>query len=186
MPARIAVVTPHLAERENSPLYAESVASVMMQTRKPDQYIVEWDPEHTGTAATLNRALARVDCEWIAQLGDDDYFHPHHLEVMEANATADVIWPDCEMLNGPIPSLCQEFNEAKLRWDNYIPGGGTLIRTEAIRAVGGWATRSDADWHRFEDWVLWLRILNNGGTFRHIHEVTWVYRFHDGQTAGQL
>lgn len=176
---------PHLPERDPN-LYLEATASVLAQTRQPDEFIVEWDPEHTGTAATQNRALARVKSDWIALLGDDDYLLPNHLEVLEANATADVIWPDCEMLGGPIPSLCQEFNEAKLRWDNYIPGGGSLIRTEALRSVGGWAAPSDPDWHRFEDWVLWKRLLDKGCTFRHVHAVTWVYRFGSHQTGGQF
>lgn len=187
MPARltIAVVIPHIPLRDGTAMWEECLASVDAQTRQPDQVIIETDPGRTGAAASQNRALEKVTSDWIALLGDDDYFYPNHLAVLEAHATADVIWPDAELIDGPIPSLCQEFNADKLRWDNYIPGGGSLIRTAMARKVGGWCKPDDPDYHRFEDWIMWRRILDAGGTFRHIHAVTWAYRFGLHQTAGR-
>lgn len=185
MPARltIAVVIPHIEGRDE--LYRECLNSVEAQTRRPDQLIIEFDAHRTGAAATQNRALDKVSCDWLALLGDDDFFLPHHLETLEAHATADVIYPDCQMLGQVGISLCREFDAGSLLRDNYIPGGGSLIRTAAARAVGGWCKPGDPDQHEYEDWVMWKRLLAAGYTFRHIHEVTWVYRFGAHQTAGK-
>lgn len=181
----VCVVIPHLPERERSIEYIEAVRSVNEQTRRPDQFIIESDPAHTGCAATQNRALAKVTTEWIALLGDDDWLLPHHLEVLMAHAgEADVIWPDCRSV-GAEWNFCREFDAEWLRHDNYIPGGGSLIRTSAARSVGGWCQPGDPDFHKYEDWIMWRRLLDVGFTFKHIHEVTWNYRFHNGQTAGQ-
>ncbi len=182
--ATLAVVMPHLPERDHA-LVDEAVASVHAQTRKPDQFILERDVEHTGAAATQNRALEKVTCDFIALLGDDDFFLPNHLEVLEAHATADVVYPDCIQLGAMHPSIGGEFNAARLRGGNYIPGGGSLIRTEAVRAVGGWCKPGDPDWHPHEDWRLWLRLLDAGYTFRYVPQQTWCYRFHSQQTGGQ-
>jgi hypothetical protein len=177
-------VIPHLPERDPA-LYAEAIASVRGQTRLPDQLIVESDPNHTGCAATLNRALERVECEWIAVLGDDDYLLPNHLAVLEAHLAADVLYPDFLQL-GAFHGIGGPFDETRLRDANYIPGGGSLIRTAAARMVGGWCRRDDPDWHQFEDWVMWLRLLDAGCSFEHVPVTTWAYRFGDHQTGGQV
>jgi CheY-like chemotaxis protein len=180
----IAVVMPHIDGRDA--LFEEAVHSVEAQTRQPDQFIVEPDPSLTGAAATQTRALRRVTSEWIALLGDDDYFFPEHLAILEAHATADVVWPDCQMLGRDDGyDLCREFEAGALRENNYIPGGGSLIRTEAARAVGGWCRPDDPDFHKFEDWVMWKRLLDIGASFRHVHAVTWAYRWGPHQTGGQ-
>jgi glycosyltransferase involved in cell wall biosynthesis len=183
--ASICVVIPHLPERERE-LYWQACQSVLGQTRKPDQFIVEWDPEHTGCAATQNRALARVRTEWVALLGDDDYFLPEHLAILEAHVTdeLDVIWPDFVSI-GQNYSFCMAFDGESLMKGNYIPGGGSLIRTAAARAVGGWCKPGDADWDKFEDWVMWKRLYSAGHHFLHVCEKTWAYRFHPAQTGGQ-
>jgi glycosyltransferase involved in cell wall biosynthesis len=181
----IAVLMPRLPERDPA-LVAEAVASVHAQTRKPDQFILEPDVEHTGAAATQNRALAKVTAEWVALLADDDYFLPEHLAILEAHATngLDVIWPDFQGI-GANHTFCRDFNGDALMQGNYIPGGGSLIRTAAARAVGGWCKSGDPDWHPHEDWVMWKRLYAAGCHFLHIHDVTWAYRFHPAQTGGQ-
>ena len=182
----IAVVVPHLPERDPG-LYERACLSIVEQTRQPDQLIIEWDPTHSGCAATQNRALARVNCDFLALLGDDDYFLPHHLETLEQHAAfADVVYPDCQQIGRQYDFIGGPFDAERLRESNYIPGGGTLIRTDAARAVGGWCKFGDLDRHEYEDWVMWLRLLDAGYRFKHVPEVTWAYRFGAHQTGGQL
>ena len=181
----VAVLIPHLPRRDGTLEYDECIRSVQFQTRQPDQLIIEADPDHTGAAATQNRGLTHVSSDYVALLGDDDYFLPNHLEILMSHAgEADVIWPDCKTV-GADWNFCGEFNEERLRHDNYIPGGGSLIRTSAARAVGGWCKPGDPDFHKYEDWIMWKRLLDAGYRFKHIHEITWGYRFWNGQTAGQ-
>jgi hypothetical protein len=184
----ITVVMPHAPLLGREQLYQEAKLSVANQTRPPDQFIIESDPHFTGTAATQNRALDRVTSDWIALLGDDDYFLPDHLETLEAHIRddLDVIWPDFQSI-GANHNFClgTDFNGDALMAGNYIPGGGSLIRTAAARMVGGWCRKDDPDWHQYEDWVMWKRLHIAGCRFKHIHDVTWAYRFHAGQTGGQ-
>ena len=185
MSGSIAVVIPHIPLRDGTEMWDECINSVKAQTRQPDQLIIEVDEGRTGAAATQNRALARVESDWVALLGDDDYFFPNHLAVLEANATEDVIWPDCVTLGRSDLVLCADFDPVRIQRDNWIPGGGSLIRTAAARAVGGWCKPGDPDYHRYEDWIMWQRLHAAGYTFRHVHEVTWAYRFGLHQTAGR-
>jgi hypothetical protein len=177
---------PHAQLAQREAFFHAAKLSVAVQSRPPDQFIIENDPGLTGCAATQNRALDRVTSDWIALLGDDDLFLPDHLAVLEAQITddLDVIWPDFQPL-GAEHTFCREFNSDALMQANYIPGGGSLTRTAAVRAVGGWCKPGDTDYHAHEDWVLWKRLYVSGYRFKHIHAVTWCYRFHSLQTAGQ-
>ena len=98
-----------------------------------------------------------------------------------------MVYPDCRTLGVYSGRLGGDFDPERLKTGNYIPGGGTLIRASAIRAVGGWCTPADPDYHRYEDWVMWLRLLlNHGSRFVHAPVTTWVYRFHAHATGGRL
>jgi glycosyltransferase involved in cell wall biosynthesis len=63
-------------------MLARALESVAEQTLQPAAIIVEYDHEHTGAAATKNRALAKVTTPLVAFLDDDDHFLPHHLAVL--------------------------------------------------------------------------------------------------------
>ena len=176
---------PHLISQDREIFYREACLSIAEQTRQPDQIIIEWDPDRTGIAPTLNRGLARVECEWIARLDDDDFLLQNHIEQLLANSgDADVVYPDCLQL-GAAHDIGGDFDADRLMAANYIPGGGSLIRTAAARAVGGWCRPEDPDWHpQYDDWVMWKRLHTAGYRFVHVPQATWVYRFHALQTVG--
>lgn len=191
----ITVLMPHLPSETRAGFFAEAKASVLGQSRLPDQFLIAHDPEHSGAGVTMNRALPKVTSEWVAQLGDDDYFLPHHLAVLEAHVEAleaaappgpDVLYPDCRTLGLHSGEVGGEFDIERLKRGNFIPGGGSLIRTSALREVGGWCAPGDPDYHRFEDWICWLRLAVTGHRFAHVPVTTWVYRFHGGATGGRL
>ena len=181
----IAVVMPHLPLANREPYFIEAKQSIADQTRPPDQIVIEADPDRTGCAATLNRGLKRVTCDWVAQLGDDDRFLPEHLETLAPHLTpdVDVVYPLC-IEEGASHGVSGPFDAERIQRANYIPGGGSIIRTSLARLVGGWAVPSDPDWHQHEDWVMWKRLLAAGAVFRHVPQATWVYRFWPGQTGG--
>lgn len=190
----ITVLMPHVDMAERAPLFEEAKASVFAQTRMPDQFLIANDPAHTGAGVTMNRGLERVTSEWVAELGDDDYFLPQHLAVLEDALEAsvavgnvpDVLYPDCYTLGLFSGQLGGDFDPERLVRGNYIPGGGTLIRTSAIREVGGWCKPGDPDYHRYEDWIMWLRLLMSGKSFLHVPVPTWTYRFHVHSTGGRI
>jgi glycosyltransferase involved in cell wall biosynthesis len=57
---------------------------VLALTAPPRAIVIEIDHDRTGSAATRNRALAKVDTEWVAFLDDDEEFLPQHLERVTA------------------------------------------------------------------------------------------------------
>src|ERR1700734_826097 len=76
----VTIVIPTIPPRAS--MLKRAVASVDAQTKILAGLIIEADPEHTGSAATRNRALARVETEWVLFLDDDDQLMPNALQVL--------------------------------------------------------------------------------------------------------
>lgn len=196
----VAVVIPTIEGREG--VLQRALLSVARQTRLPDQVVVETDPDRTGAAATRNRALMRVTCDWTAFLDDDDTLYPQHLERLLATAEstgADLVYPWFDGINQgllavPVDGqLCDPFGvpfgaeqvEHLLGHANFIPVT-VLARTDLLREVGGFAS---PPWALpevpCEDWGCWVRLLLAGATFVHLPEVTWTWRSDVAHTSGR-
>jgi glycosyltransferase involved in cell wall biosynthesis len=179
-----------------------ALASVAIQTLQPAAIIVEYDHEHTGAAATKNRAAAKATTEWLAFLDDDDQFLPHHLETLRTNrglglscdampnGGVDVVYsiPQCPGLPGerdPNGRYGVPFDAAELRRRSYIQTT-SLIRRDIFTRAGGFQLprrrMPDGSVCPYDDWGLWLAMLERGARFLHIPEVTFVWN-HWGRGA---
>jgi glycosyltransferase involved in cell wall biosynthesis len=165
-----------------------ALASAALQSYPPSAIIVEYDHHRTGAAATKNRALAKVTTEWVAIVDDDDLLFPQHLEVCIAAQQvtgADVVYP-WPLMNGdgardPRPDrFGVPFDAAELRRGSYIPTTA-LFRTELAQRVGGFQKPPGSP---YDDWGLWLAMLDAGATFHHVAERTWQWNVHGGNTSG--
>ena len=196
----VAVVIPTIPGREES--LQRALRSVTAQTRQPHQIVIEPDPDRTGAAATRNRALDRVTCEWTAFLDDDDTLYPQHLQrlLKTAEATgADLVYPWYDGINatGILTTVRDgrhvepfdvpfgpEQREHLLSTANFVPIT-CLVRTALLRQVGGfspppWASPDNP----CEDWGCWIKLLNAGAVFTHLPSVTWTWRPSD-HTSGR-
>jgi glycosyltransferase involved in cell wall biosynthesis len=181
----ITVVIPTIAGREA--MLARALASVQAQTM-PCQVIVELDSDRRGAAAARNRALAKVDSEWVAFCDDDDEWYPNHLRLCARHARltgADVVYPGYD-IDGDDPIGCFgiPFDPFLLHRRNYIPVT-TLCRTELVRKVGGFSDRPDENGDPCEDWGLWLALLDAGATFSHLPQRTWLWHNNANGTRGR-
>jgi glycosyltransferase involved in cell wall biosynthesis len=171
----------------------EAVESVRAQTVGDWEHIVVDDgsasvPEipgaqvlhvtHRGLGAARNAGLEAASGEVIALLDDDDVWLPHHLETvvaaLEENA-ADVAYADCHEVgrrDGYAIDV-RPFDGELLQVDNFICVPATVVRTESLRAVGGFPEGE------LEDWELWKRMHARGMSFVYVPEKTVLYRFHD-------
>jgi glycosyltransferase involved in cell wall biosynthesis len=163
---------------------SRALTSICGQTLSPAAIIVEYDHEHTGAAATKNRALDRVTTEWVAFLDDDDHFLPQHLEKLsmaQRASGADVVYPMAYVTNqhegiDPFGRKGAPFDADELRTRSYIPTTA-LIRTAMFKKVGGFQL---PDQTLFPDSVNddhggYLAMLDAGAEFHHLPEQTFVW-----------
>lgn len=185
-------------------LLRRALASVAEQTLQPAAIAVEYDHEHTGAAATKNRAARRARTPWLAFLDDDDQFLPHHLETLrmvvqngnvwedERNWDADVLYsipdvPQAPSRRDPNGRYGVPFSETELRKRSYIQTT-SLIRTELFFRAGGFQLPDrrmpDGSQCLYDDWGLWLALLKQGARFLHVPEVTFVWNHWGRGAAG--
>lgn len=168
-------------------LLARALASVTVQTLQPVAIIVEIDHDRTGAAETKNRALAKSDTRYTAMLDDDDEMLPEHLEKLRLKAEmteADVVYPWPQMVGGGDPRPDRfgvPFDAEELRRGSYIPTT-SLVRTKLAQSVGGFQLLNGSP---YDDWGLYIAMLNAGGKFVHHPERTWLWHIHRGNTSGQ-
>jgi hypothetical protein len=196
-----------------SKMLRRALASVAEQTLQPAAIVVEYDHEHTGAAATKNRAAAKATTPWLAFLDDDDQFLPPHLEMLRIAADshswegeslpvqpADVVYsiPDVPQLasrRDPDGRYGVPFDAAELRRRSYIQTT-SLIRRERFYQAGGFQLPDrlmpDGSPCPYDDWGLWLAMLDLGARFLHMPEVTFVWNHWGrgekgipGNTSGQ-
>jgi cellulose synthase/poly-beta-1,6-N-acetylglucosamine synthase-like glycosyltransferase len=161
----ISVITPTLPERED--LLRECIASV---SAAGFPHLIAADPQHLGPAVVRNRLLDRVTTPWVVFLDDDDLLYPQYQRIVEKHfKDADVIYTAWDLTGGEEPKP-RPFDAEILRHGNYIPVTA-CVRTEAIRAVGGFPE----DWV-LEDHGLWIRLLDAGYRFKYVPVIGWVYR----------
>lgn len=173
------VVTVSMPERHE--LLSEAMESVRSQTVGHTPHLIRIEePDTFGPAHVArqrNALLKAVESEWMAVLDDDDLFDPNYLERVSAYIeNADVVYTDCRGYPHPKQDA---FDPVLLQTHNYIDGEA-VIRTDALRAVGGYPDSANGI---VEDWQLWVQLLNAGARFVYCPEIIRTHR-HNTITAG--
>jgi glycosyltransferase involved in cell wall biosynthesis len=122
-----------------------------------------------GEGAARNTGVAAAREPWIGLLDSDDEWQPHLLATLwphreGRDMVAGSAWHSGEAL--PVDryagttrhGLLHLRPEVLLKPDNLLPASGVIVRTDAIRAVGGYDTTLKFG----ADLDLWLRILERG------------------------
>ena len=144
---------------------------------------------HRGQAAARNRGLAEARGAYTAFLDDDDRWPADKLAWQVAALDAD---PDAAMVFG----YCESFGDgpvfrypeadtpsgfvrnAFLARNRIISPGQTLVRTAALRAIGGF----DETLWGTDDWDCWVRLAARWPC-RYEHRLALHYRRHAGAAS---
>lgn len=139
-------------------------------------------PSNLGAAAASQRGLDEVRTEWLARQDADDISRPERFAVQLARAArgdVDVIGsavaefdtdPDAPLAVRALP----ETHEAIRRYariNNPVNNPTLMVRTEAVRAVGGYR---DVPFQ--EDYDLMVRLLGAGYRFANLPEQLVAFR----------
>jgi len=124
-----------------------------------------------GVAAARNHALAAARAPYVALLDGDDTYMPTYLADMLAAigddpaigfATCDAVFFGNPRLDGvrfsSVSAMTPPLTLDRVLARQFKIFGACLIRTPALRAVGGWT----AGLHAAEDLDLWIRLLEHG------------------------
>lgn len=95
------------------PDWQRAVESVTNQTI-PTIYILEPDRQRIGAGPTRNKAIKKVETEWVGFCDDDDYLDPHYHEwlVEESPGFDVVIFRMKNSPNGAVP-ISRELDKLK-------------------------------------------------------------------------
>lgn len=173
--ADLTVITPTIVGREGA--LEECRDSVSAQTVPVEAHRVGLDKLRRGPGHVRNHLLSLTTTTWALFLDDDDILYPDYVEtVLPHFEDSDVVYTWCDKnfdYNTDIP-----FDGPALHERNVIPVTA-CVRVDAVREVGGFPTDV-----AYEDWALWLKLIDNGARFTCVEERKWSYRrADDGRDA---
>lgn len=190
----------------NRPRYlAEALASVVGQTYEHFEAIVVNDggvgvrdvvdrfadprlvllerAENRGVAASLNEALARARGTYVAYLGDDDLYYPHHLDrlvgTLEGSPDCGVAYTDLYKVHcrirpdgtrqvlGKVVNISRDFDRFFQCYFNHTLHVAAMHRRDLLRRTGPY----DESLGVLVDWDL-MRRLAFFTDFIHVPEIT--------------
>jgi glycosyltransferase involved in cell wall biosynthesis len=155
--------------------------------------VLDTHVESLGVPASLNRLLGEVGTPLLARTDADDLWMPERLASQRELLCSDSALSGVTCRVEPFPS--SELGDGMRRyfdWQNEltmyeevardrfvestIAHPTLMLRTEALRSVGGW---QDPAWP--EDWDLHLRLLEQGHRIARVDRVLYRWRMHAAQ-----
>lgn len=150
------------------------------------------DRPNKGLAATVDEGLAWARGQYFAAFNSDDILLPAKTSTLlrsiadEPNVAG--VFGGCEVIDADgafIQSLQPraaylEFDDLLLRRRHLIVTPSQLLRTEAVRAVGGYPPNLF-----IEDWYMWLKLTDHGYRLKLVPDVLLRYRRHAGNMSKQ-
>lgn len=166
----VSVLTPTIPERRS--FLSECQRSVLAQTCKEWEHLIEADTDRQGCAVMMNKLAGEAQGTWLLPLADDDLLLPGCLASLLAREDEGDIIYSPPLVTG---------NED--RWWFFqappvIPSCA-LIRAELWHDLGGYNEALS----REEDRDLWVKALEDGARFVRVDEPTWVYRLHSANKS---
>lgn len=166
----------------------DDTLSIAQRYAARDPRIAVISQANAGTGAARNAGLAELDAAFVMYLDADDRLAPHHMtamrDLMSRYPGRDIYSSDglCTFQDGSSSMVFGYGRIVELRIEDLIRecrilGGGALVRSDALRDLGGYRAEFYA-----EDYDLWLRALASGLSHVATPEVLYIY---DRSVEGQ-
>ncbi len=156
--------------------------------RYPEKIVLLKNEQNMGLNHTLNHCLDYATGDYIARMDGDDISLPERFE-KEMNyllTHPEYAIVSCPMVyfdeNGDFRTgscTCEEPQPAMLVRGTIHCHAPCMVRTEAMRAVGGYSV--DKKLLRVEDWHLWMKLYAAGYRGRNLTEP--LYKMRDDRAA---
>jgi hypothetical protein len=187
----VTVVIPTIPPR--AAMLERAVASVTAQTVMAS-LVTEADEGRTGSAATRNRALGRVETEFALFLDDDDVLMPWAVQVLtEAQAAtgADVVsggaWiPQSPGHREPVGVPAPGWISPEAVTARSALHVSSLVRTALALTAGGFRfARDPGTGMMLDDYGLYCGLAAAGATFFRVPETVLIWHHHGANTSGR-
>lgn len=186
----VAVVIPTIPPR--AAMLERAVASVVAQT-VPAAVLIEPDTGRTGSAATRNRALARVVTDAVLFLDDDDVLMPNAVQVLteaQQETGADVVsgaaWiPQRPGHREPVTTPPPGWIAPEAVTARSVLHVSSLVRTSLACQAGGFQFRQDpGTGMMLDDYGWYCALAEAGATFWRVPETVLIWNVHGKNTSG--
>jgi GT2 family glycosyltransferase len=140
--------------------------------RGPSQFTLVRIPQNVGLAAALNLGLGACSGRYTMRMDSDDVCEPDRIQLQRDYALrhpdVDVVssW-SCEFFEDgaaeqlKVSPVDHDALARAMRWRNVLVHPTICVRTETLRAVGGYRPR----FGMLEDYDLFVRLLQHGARF---------------------
>lgn len=142
----------------------ESDLEKLKEIEKKDRRIKVYHKENEGPAAARDFGATKIsdNSKYLLFLDSDDLINETYLEcaywTLETNSKASWAYTDTINFDGEKFTWIKWYNPMKMMYENLLVMTA-LIRREAFFAVNGFEIR---DKNVYEDWCLWLKMINAG------------------------
>ena len=189
--ASVTVVIPAIPPR--AAMLERAMESVRAQTVRA-RVVIEADDDRTGSAATRNRAIARVETEWMLCLDDDDVLMPWAVQVLteaQAASGADVVsggaWiPQAPGHGEPVAPPAPGWVDPAVVTARSVLNVSSLARTKLAREAGGFTFRRDpGTGAMLDDYGFYCALAEQGASFWRVPEVVLIWNVAGQNTSGK-
>lgn len=160
----------------------------MMRKKFEFRYVFQ---ENEGVCGAMNTGLSLAQGEYFCWGGHDDIFFPHRIQVhadfLDKNDEYVACFSNVEYINSEGQHIGYgKTNKIKsgnildeLFYRNFIPAPAAMVRTSAVRSIGGFSTK-----YLFEDYPLWLALAEIS-PIGFVDDIVTRYRVHDKNMSGE-
>lgn len=132
-----------------------------------------------GLSGARMTGVEAVDVPYVIPLDADDRLAPGALttqaDALDANPHVNATWGDFRTfgIRDCLIPQAPRLDPWRITYINELPGGGPMVRRNALLELGGWDMGSG-----YEDWDFWMKAAERGWCGMHVGRVTVLHREH--------